>query len=140
MRERLLGAWRLASWDWSDEAGNKVDSPLGEEAIGQLIYDRSGAVSAQLMRPNQPRFVDDDWRRAHLAERAAAWLGYFCYFGTYTVDEAAGTVTHRVAGSWFPNLVGTDQLRYVTLAENRLSLTAETPWGRVTLVWERERR
>ncbi len=137
MRERLLGAWRLASWDWIDEAGGKVDSPLGEDAIGQLIYDRSGAVSAQLMRPNQPRFVDDDWRRAQLAERAAAWLGYFCYFGTYTVDEAAGTVTHRVAGSWFPNLVGTDQLRYVTLAENRLSLTAETPWGRVTLVWER---
>ncbi len=91
------------------------------------------------MRPNQPRFVDDDWRRAQLAERAAAWLGYFCYFGTYTVDEAAGTVTHRVAGSWFPNLVGTDQLRYVTLAENRLSLTAETPWGRVTLVWEKWR-
>ena len=136
MRERLLGAWRLASWDWRDEAG-KVDSPLGDDAVGQLIYDGSGSVSAQLMRPSQPRFADDDWRRANTAERAAAWLGYFCYFGTYTVDEASGTVTHHVEGSWFPNLVGTDQLRHFTLAENRLSLTAETAWGRVTLVWEK---
>ena len=114
-----------------------MDSPLGEDAIGQLIYDGSGAVSAQLMRPNQPRFDDDDWRCAQLAERAAAWLGYFCYFGTYTVDERAGTVTHHVEGSWFPNLVGTDQLRYVALAGDRLSLTADTAWGRVTLVWEK---
>ena len=114
-----------------------MDSPLGEDAIGQLIYDRSGAVSAQLMRRHQAPFVDDDWRRARPEERAAAWLGYFCYFGTFDVDEGASTVTHHVEGSWFPNLVGTDQLREFTLAENRLWLTAQTPWGRVTLVWEK---
>jgi hypothetical protein len=136
VRERLLGAWRLVSSDWRDEMG-KVDSPLGDDAVGQLIYDGSGSVSAQLMRLNQPRFVDDDWRRADTAERAAAWLGYFCYFGTYTVDDAAGTVTHHVEGSSFPNLVGTDQLRHFTLAESHLSLTAQTPWGRVSLVWEK---
>jgi hypothetical protein len=136
VRERLLGAWRLESWDWRDEAG-KVGSPLGDDPVGQLMYDGSGSVSAQLMRRNQPRFADDDWRRADTAERAAAWLGYFCYFGTYAVDEAAGTVTHHVEGSSFPNLVGTDQLRYFALAGNRLSLTAQTPWGRVTLVWEK---
>src|SRR5579863_4391605 len=139
VHERLLGAWRLASSHWEDAAGT-VDSPLGDDAVGQLIYDRSGAVSAQLMRRNQPRFADDDWRRATAGERAAAWIGYFCYFGTYTIDEAAATVSHRIEGSWFPNLVGTDQLRRFSFDRDRLSLTAETPWGRVTLIWEKIRK
>lgn len=139
VHERLLGAWRLASSDWEGDAG-KVDSPLGDDAVGQLIYDRSGAVSAQLMRRNQPRFAHDDWRLATAAERAAAWIGYFCYFGTYALDETAATVTHHIEGSWFPNLVGTDQLRRFSFDRDRLSLTAETPWGRVTLVWEKIRK
>lgn len=136
LRARLLGSWRPVSWNWRDEHGD-VDSPLGENPIGLLMYDGAGTVSAQLMRANRPRFADDDWRRATAEERAAAWSTYFCYFGTYTIDEEAGTVTHHVEGSWFPNLVGTDQVRYCTFSENRLSLAAETPWGRVILVWRK---
>jgi hypothetical protein len=136
MRERLFGGWRLLSWRWCDEAG-EVDSPLGDDPVGQLMYDSSGTVSAQLARRNQLRFEDDDWRRATADEKKAAWSGYFAYFGTYTVDEDAREVIHHVEGSSFPNLVGTEQRRSCTFAENRLTLAAETPWGRVTIVWEK---
>lgn len=136
IREKLLGSWRLVS----PEAGGAdadASSPLGDDPIGMLTYDASGTVSAQLMRRNQPPFRNDDWRNAATEEKAAAWSGYFGYFGTFTIDESAGTVTHHVEGSWFPNLVGTEQVRYYSFAGNRLSLDAHTPWGRVSLVWEK---
>jgi len=136
IQERLIGSWRPVSWDWYD-AGGAVNSPLGENPVGLLIYDRSGFVSAQLMRRQQPLFRDDDWRHAADEEKAAAWSGYFGYFGRYTIDEEAGTITHRVEGSWFPNLVGTCQVRQYSFDGNRLSLTAQTPWGHVILVWEK---
>lgn len=136
LHAQLLGSWRLLSGEWHDEAG-PVDSPLGTNPIGLLTYDQCGTVSLQLMRRNQPRFANEDWRFATDAEKTAAWLGYFCYFGTFSVNEGDGTVTHHITGSWFPNLVGTHQVRSYVLKDNVLSLTAEGHMGRVTLIWER---
>jgi hypothetical protein len=138
IREKLLGSWRLVSSEARGLDGD-ADFPLGDDPIGMLTYDASGTVSAQLMRQNQTLFRNDDWRYATTDEKAAAWSGYFGYFGTFTVDEKAGTVTHHVEGSWFPNLVGTEQVRYCSFAGSRLSLDAHTPWGRVSLVWAKLR-
>lgn len=138
LRSQLIGSWRPVLWEWSDATG-LVDSPLGEHPIGLLMYDDANKVSVQLMRPNQKHFADEDWRRATAEEKAIAWSAYFCYFGDYTIDEEAGTVTHFVEGSWFPNLVGTTQIRRCTLSGDQLSLVAETPWGRVLLKWQKIR-
>ena len=136
MREKLLGSWRLVSWEWQ-EAGRAVTSPLGEDPAGLLIYNPEGTMSAQLMRRDQPPFRDEDFRRATDEEKARAWSAYFGYFGTYTVDEKAGVVIHHVEGSGFPNLVGTEQVRSCSFDRDRLSLVAQTPWGQVTIVWAR---
>ena len=136
VRARLLGAWRLVTWE-EQLASGEVDYPLGPDAVGQLTYSPSGRVSAQLVRPDQPRFGDDDWRKATPDERADTWLGYFGYFGRYSIDEEAGSVTHHVEGAWFPNLVGTNQVRYYHLDGDTLTLDADTAWGRVRIVWEK---
>jgi hypothetical protein len=49
-------------------------------------------------------------------------LGYDAYFGTYTVDERAGTITHRVEGSLFPEDLGKDFVRLLTLTDDTLTL------------------
>ena len=36
---------------------------------------------------------------------------YISYYGAWNVDEAAQTVTHHVAGSNVPSVIGTDQAR-----------------------------
>lgn len=136
LRAKILGSWRLVSWSWHDASG-VVNSPLGDDPAGLLMYDAAGTVSAQLMRRNQPRFHDDDWLHATDEEKAAAWSGQFGYFGTYTIDETAGTITHHIEGSWFPNLVGTAQVRRYSLEGTRLTLTADTPWGHVSIIWEK---
>ena len=136
-RAQLLGSWHLVSWNIRD--GERVIYPLGPDAVGQLSYDAAGRVSAQLVRKRQPRFVMDDWQGATADEKSAAWSSYFGYFGTYTVDDEAHVVTHHVEGSWFPNLVGSDQARHYQFKHGRLVLDADTAWGRVNIIWEKNR-
>jgi hypothetical protein len=138
VHERLLGSWRLQSWDIRSPTG-EIEYPLGPDPLGRLIYDPDGSVSAQLMRRDQTRFASDDWRHATVDEKARAWGSYFGYFGTYTIDKEAHAVTHHVEGSWFPNLIGSDEVRYFQFEDDRLILDAETAWGRVKIVWEKEK-
>jgi hypothetical protein len=134
---QLLGSWHLVSWNIED--AKSVRYPLGPDAIGQLSYDAAGRMSAQLVRQRQSRFKQDDWQRATTEEKSAAWSGYFGYFGTYSIDEDAQVVTHHIEGSWFPNLVGSEQERHYRLEGRRLVLDADTAWGRVNIIWEKNR-
>ena len=132
----LIGAWDLISW-YETKPNGDIEYPLGEDALGKLIYSADGHVSAQLVRRNLDRFGNDDWRRASEDESAAAWKGYFGYFGTYSVDLERRSVIHHIEGAWFPNLVGTNQVRRYRFEDSRLTLDAETAWGRVRIIWER---
>jgi hypothetical protein len=133
---RLLGAWRLVSWEAFDPEGH-ISYPLGRDAVGQLFYDQAGRMSAQLTRRNQAHFASEDWRQATTGERASAWVAYFGYFGTYEIDETNGVVAHLIEGSWFPNLVGKKELRHYRFEGDLLVLDADTEWGRVRIVWEK---
>jgi hypothetical protein len=136
VRAELLGAGRLVTWQSIAEDG-AIGYPLGEDAIGQLMYDDSDRVSAQLVRINRPRFASDDWQQASADEMCAAWPSYFGYFGTFTVDTEAAAVTHHIDAGWFPNLVGTEQVRRYKFEDGRLVLDADTTWGRVRIIWEK---
>lgn len=136
IREKLLGAWSLVSWQSFSDDGS-VRYPLGEDAVGQLMYDATGRVSAQLVRAEQERFHSDDWRKAKPEEMIAAWPGYFGYFGTFTVDADDAAVTHHTEAGWFPNLAGTDQVRHYRFDGDELVLDADTAWDKVRIIWRR---
>ena len=135
-KRKLLGSWRLIEWQ-IEEANGSISHPLGEDAVGQLTYTPDGRVSAQLMRSGQASLSTKDWRNTGVNERAKAWSGYFGYFGTYSIDEAVATVNHNIEGSWFPNLVGTTEVRHYQFNGEQLVLDADTAWGKVHIVWER---
>jgi hypothetical protein len=133
----LIGAWRLVSWSETKKDG-RIDYPLGEHAIGQLIYGADGHVAAQLQRKEAEPLRQPDWRAASQAESAKAWKSYFGYFGTFSIDTARQAVVHHVEGAWFPNLDDTDQVRMFRFeGSDRLVLDADTAWGKVRIVWER---
>lgn len=136
VRARLIGAWRAVSWHEKDAEGNFV-FPMGEEAKGQLIYTAEGRMSAHLVSANMTRFAKADWRTATAEERARAWLEYFGYYGSFSIDEEKKAVIHHVEGGSFPNMVGTEQVRYFRFEGERLTLNADTAWGKVQVVWER---
>jgi hypothetical protein len=69
-------------------------------------------------------------------EARAAILGYGAYFGTYTIDERARTVTHHRAGNINPNGLGDFVRRYEFAPDDRLILrpvesTSELIWERI---------
>jgi len=56
------------------------------------------------------------------AQNARVILGYDSYFGTFRINDAAGTVIHHVEGSLFPEDLGKDFERLLTVDGDRLTL------------------
>jgi hypothetical protein len=134
VQKRFVGLWRLVNVDTFDEKG--VAAAAAYDG-GRVMYDAAGNMSAQLMRSGRKPLSQPSTD----AERAAAYATYTAYYGKYTVDAAAGTVTHHVEGAANPNWVKTDLVRWYTFSAdgNRLMLSVKNAAGRVTttLTWER---
>jgi hypothetical protein len=107
----LVGTWRLVSYEARTSAG-ETRYPLGRHVVGQLFYDVRGNMSGHVMRIDRPTFASNDSGSGTDAEVRAAFEGHTSYFGTYTIDPSARTVTHHVRGASYPNWMGHDQIRY----------------------------
>lgn len=147
VREKLIGVWRLVSYEMKDKATGKVNLPYGSKPEGRITYDRAGRMSAQLMRPGRTPLkgkVPQAGAFAILASASEAELremtgGFIAYYGTFDVSEPERTIVHHVKGCLLPNWVGTDLRRGYELEGNRrLVLIADTPRATGRLVWERE--
>ena len=119
----LVGTWRLASYEARASSG-EIRYPLGQHVVGQLFYDANGNMSAHVMRIDRPTFASDDSGAGTDAEVRAAFEGHASYFGTYTIDPSARTVTHHVRGASYPNWMGHDQIRYYRIDGSHLVLSS----------------
>ena len=119
----LIGTWKFKSMVFTTDTGKTV-YPYGEHLFGILIYTPDGYMSALLMDPDRKRFASNDLKLGTEEEIKQAYEKFDAYCGTYTVDAEKGTVTHHVEGAKFPNWVGTDQVRYYELKDDRLQIKA----------------
>jgi len=137
---RVVGTWQLMTRTVTRADGSTIVDPvLGEKPTGRLIYDASGAMSLQMMRTGRNDAISS---RADARDKTnpRAILGYDSYFGRYTVDEKAGTVTHHVEGSLFPEDLGEDWVRPFILKGDTLTLRLTSADGLTrTLVFQRLR-
>jgi hypothetical protein len=92
-----------------------------------------------LSKRSAPVFASEDWRDASDAEGARAFKEYFGDFGTFSIDQGKEAVIHHIDGAWFPNLLGTDQIRVLQFVGNQLVLDADTEWGKVRIEWKRRK-
>jgi hypothetical protein len=83
-KDRLIGAWHLASISGPDGKPVTADAPKG-----MLIYTRDGHMSVQLMYPASAQSLSNEYVRN----------GYEASFGRYDVNESTHTVTHHVPGA-----------------------------------------
>lgn len=145
IKDQLIGTWRLVSVETIRPSGEVTYPYYGKHPEGLSIYDRSGWMSVQIVsdpKPMVPRSSSrEEFLRAPQAEKSAAIDGYYAYFGTWTVNESAPSVTHHIHHSLYPAERDQDGIRGVTLQDNRLTLTAKAhEMGEDhtrRLVWER---
>jgi hypothetical protein len=136
MKDRLIGTWRLLSYE-TDEQGGRRGRPYGD-AVGRLDYDEQGNMSGQVMRPDRARVEIGEGGAQQIR---GAYLGYIAYFGTYEVAADGGSVVHHVQGALNPAWVGGHQVRRMRFDGDRLVLSADVQKaGEIvthTLTWER---
>jgi hypothetical protein len=118
LKGRLVGRWRLVSYTARPGDGPEVH-PLSASARGVLDYSREGNVSVHIMG-----------------------AGYFAYYGYYTVDEQAATVTHHLELCSERSLAGASNLRHIGLEGARLvlsgSMSLDGKPHAIRVVWERQ--
>ena len=127
VRERLIGAWRLA---WEDEQGadGKMNHIVDHQ--GTIVYTRDGHMSVQIMLPSTDNARDV--RNPVKYDQG----GYEAYYGTYEVNEQANSVTHHVQGALVRALVGKHLTRIYRFSDGQLILKSSRPDEHWTIAWE----
>jgi len=137
----LVGTWRLVSFE--DVEGGQTVRRFGDKPLGLFVYTADGHVAIQIANPANPACVapgkkfgpgrkDDLPVPACSPEQMQALLnGYVAYWGTYTVDAAAGIVIHHVRSDISNGYAGTDQRRPFHLDGDHLLIGDGKTWSRV---------
>jgi hypothetical protein len=138
----LVGTWRLVSVSLQDRTGARRPY-WGERPSGLIVYTADGHVAAQVYDSRRP-VLGVPWESASPEAARTAFVGLSTYFGTYTVDPQAQTVTHTVEGAMVPDWIGSKLVRsYRFLDPDRVELgvvpDAQVVASGLVLVWERVR-
>jgi Lipocalin-like domain len=140
LKEQLPGAWALVAVIGERPDGSKFE-PFGANPKGIIIFTSDGHFSLFQSSADVPRIALNDRAKATPEEATAVVRESIAYYGTYSVNEDEKTLSVRLDGSTYANLVGgPEQKRIVTsLTPEELRFTnPRTPAG-VTLltVWKR---
>lgn len=123
IRDRFVGAWRLASLEEEDAAG-KIHRA---DCTGLLVFTRDGHMSVQVMYQNPAG--------ANAAPSQYAQNGYEASFGTYAIDDAH-TFTFHVEGALVRTLIGKVLRRKYELSGKQLVVQSADPSDHWRVVWE----
>jgi hypothetical protein len=113
IKNRLVGSYRLVSFNSIDENGNAVRRPY---SVGRISYDGVGRMTAQLM--------PEGWDAS--ASTSSSGAGFISYFGTFTIDTDIQAVIHHVEGAYNANMLGRSMVRYFEFSADGNSLFLET--------------
>jgi hypothetical protein len=148
MAAQLVGSWRLVSRESRRANGElEADPGLSKVPLGVLIYDASGHMAAQLSRRDRTvAMIGEECAAVEMTkgtpDTAQTVLGYDAYFGTYTINERDGIVTHHLEAAIWPGDIGKAIDRHFTVSGDTLTITFNTTTRddvkvTRTLVWNR---
>jgi lipocalin-like protein len=114
LRDQLVGHWGLVSVRINGAA------PYGEAPKGSMFLDAAGHYSVVVITTGAARDIS--------------------YFGTYTTDDADGSITIHIEASSDSAAAGRDEKRFVRFDGDELIASSQQPAGSaggVTLTWKR---
>jgi hypothetical protein len=120
----MLGLWRLLSRQDHDASGKPhLDPIMGPSPSGLLCFGPTH-FAAQFM--NADRSAAAAAPAASGPNNSGAVNGYDAYFGTYSIDATAGTVTVQLEGALSPANVGQSFVRDIRVAGDHLWVQLRT--------------
>jgi hypothetical protein len=125
---RFVGAWRYVG----ATVDGKPDAARGANSKGIILYDPSGHMAVHVTPEKPPKSVGVELSPA---DAKVALAGVVAYFGAYSIDEHAGTVTHHKHASVQPG-DGGDVVRAYEFAGERLILRPVEAEN-TAIIWER---
>ncbi len=137
--DSVVGSWRLVSWVAEEIESKAVNKEFGDNPVGILTYTADGRMSVFFADPKRKAPASP---RATDTEAAELYRTMVAYSGTYSIE--GNKVTHKIEVSWNQAWNGTNQVRFIEVKDNQL--TIKTPpfvspsIGKKivsTLVWER---
>jgi hypothetical protein len=129
IRDRLIGAWRLASLEEQSADGKTHRA----DCTGLLVYTRDGHMSVQVMYRNPPA---NPQAATNAAPVQYAEGGYEASFGTYEIDEHAHNFTFHVEGALVRTLIGKELTRVYDFSANQLIVKSSSPDEHWRVVWQ----
>ena len=123
LKELIVGTWLLVSV-YQTQDGEK-HNPWGDGVKGQAIYTSDGHFSWMIMSADRPK--------ANTSPRIPVGQA-IAYWGTYTVNEEAKTLTGKLERCTFPQWDGgggTDNIEFPT--EDEFHFTVPKPFPDPTL-------
>ena len=124
-RDRLVGAWRLASLE-QEGADGKIH---GSDSTGLLVFTRDGHMSVQVMERNP-------LAQASAGPEQYSQGGYEASFGTFEIDENAHTFTYHVEGALVRALIGKNLPRAFELSGKQLIVKSTRSDEHWRVAWE----
>jgi hypothetical protein len=97
---------------------------LGPDPLGMLCFGPTH-FAAQFMKRDRSR-EENVLQRAQVENNTVGVNGYDAYFGTYSIDEIAGTLTTNLEGSISPANLGATYVRDVRVVGNELIVQLHT--------------
>jgi len=114
LKDQVVGHWQLVS---VSIGGN---DPYGGKPQGSMFLDAGGHYSVIVLGGDEANTI--------------------AYFGSYTINDADGTMTLHIEGSSHPNADGRDLKRIITFSGDELITDTAPSAGRpgtVKLTWKR---
>ncbi len=138
LKQQIVGDWTLA--EVVLEQSGKRMQPFGPNPKGFMTYSTGGRFAYVLLRSDLPRIASNNRMETTPEESKALASGVLAVYGTYSVNEADGSLTSRMEAGTFPNWNGTEQIRMITVVGDELRVINPTPpsgGGTAYLVWKR---
>ena len=132
----LVGTWVMVSADTARADGSRVPT-FGANPKGFLNFTSDGRFIYLFSNADLPKFASNNRATGTPEENKAVVQGSIATFGTYSVADK--TLTIKVEHSTFPNWIGADQKRTVTITGDELKWTnaAGSAGGVVELAFRR---
>ena len=137
----FVGNWELVRRERITADGELLPppdppAPGASGEVGYIMYDAAGYMGVVIQPPGRPTRAGD----TPTGEEAVGQLGtYTSYFGTFTVNDAEGYVTHHLQGNVRPPDAANHNQRFYEFAGDQLILMPPSDDSGVKrrIIWRR---